>query len=156
MSRQDRFNIKRKQKQHSAVVKRIGVLIANEAVNLSKSNFDVQGFQDTGTEKWKEVKRRTPGTKAYRSASKGKGSGQTSPILVRTGKLKRSIRYRLIQNISGDVDITIFADIAYAKYHNEGTRTIPRRRFMGPSAELRKRVSNIIRWHFSRFLNSRS
>ena len=57
--------------------------------NVSKNTFvDSWKKQGWDGEKWKEVKRRTPGTRAYNSATK---AARTRAILVQSGALRRSI-----------------------------------------------------------------
>lgn len=80
-------------------------ILANHSVNFFKKSFINQGFTDKELQKWK------PSFKA--------GKKTASTILVRTGKLKRSIR---ILNIS-PYSYTILAGnqkIPYAAIHNNG------------------------------------
>ena len=65
-----------------------------------------------------------------------------NPILVKTGRLWRSIRYKK----EGDNAVRIGSDVEYAAAHNEGTTTagrgnsttIPQRQFIGPSPDVIK------------------
>ena len=79
------------------------------AVEFSKNNFVTQGWRDTAKEPWKK-----------RAGNSGKGRA----ILVKTGRLKRSIRLvRITANTA-----VIATDVPYAGAHNngyEGTVSIP-------------------------------
>lgn len=136
---------------------KITKLVATEAVNFYKKSFTDGGFTDTSLVKWKEPKRRevfseVGKTKVYKyddysSWWKGKGSvtqytkaDRTRAILVKSGNLRRSIRYVVIS--SGRVRIT--ADLAYAEAHNEGYKSIPKRQFIGKSETLNKKIDKII------------
>ena len=134
-------------------VRRLPAIIATEAVNFSKDRFREQNWVDTHTEPWKPRKRSL-------SFGRGRGVRLEKPgraILVKSGKLKRSVRKIYIS----EKEIIIGSDVAYAKAHNDGFRgavkqrvkahtrkngvevkdfdrvvyqNIPRRRFMGKSA----------------------
>lgn len=118
-----------------------------------RENFTKQGFDDNGVRKW--VKR-----KNERSKDKGRA------ILVQTGRLQRSIRVRS----ANTQEVIIGTSVPYARYHNEGgimhrkphgRRTgiyhiktqmerkkqirradyrLPRRQFMGASANLNRKI----------------
>lgn len=79
-------------------------IIGVEAVNFFKSNFDVVGFQDKGTSKWKPV-----------SEARRKQKPSGSKTLTDKGYLKGSIRWE--PTATG---VTIFTDEPYAQIHNEG------------------------------------
>ena len=86
-----------------------------EAVNFYHTSFERQGWLDKGMSKWKP--RKTTDKNQKRLGSRA--------ILVRRGKLRRSIRMR----VNGKL-ITIFTDIPYAQVHNEGgkvqaTQSVP-------------------------------
>ena len=127
-------------------------IVATEAVNFSKERFVQQNWVDTNTEPWR--KRRT------RRGSKARSRGA---ILVSRGRLKRSVRKILV---TSDV-VVIGSDIPYAPIHNDGFRgretvkthkrksrkgtkyevksftrsmNMPRRRFIGQSDVLNKRI----------------
>lgn len=125
--------------------------IAAEAVNFAKDNFRAQGFQDTpgAPTPWRPRSRRAP-------RNRGRA------ILIDTGALRRSVRVIRIQGQR----IYIGSSMPYAAIHNEGGRIqgtfsvrahqrrgravrahqrtvnfyMPRRRFIGPSAELNRRL----------------
>lgn len=85
-------------------------IIGEEAVNFTIENFDAQGWQGDSFEPWQ--KRLNPN-------AWGKKDDTSRAILIKTAKLKRSIR------ISRIVDDAVYiqaggADVPYAKAHNEG------------------------------------
>ena len=101
--------------------------------------------------KWKEVQRRTPGTKANTYAAKHHPAQTTRKILTGdTGDLGRSIEIREAAN--GTVTIwtnpsTFGSKEPYGRVHNEGLRagrgsgfTMPRRQFMGEHPELNELI----------------
>lgn len=107
------------------------------AVSVFKGNFVKQGFDG---KKWKDVQRRIPTTKTYRYASDAQ---RTKAILSgKTGRLMNGIH---IASISADkVVISTDKNISYAQYHNEGTKKIPKRQFMGNSKELNQKIQKLI------------
>ena len=86
-------------------------------------SFDNQGFTDEGFDGWEPTK-----------------ESKSSKILVKTGKLKNSIK---VENIGTDT-VKVVSDVTYARYINEGTSRMPKREFMGNSAVLTKKVEQII------------
>ncbi len=78
--------------------------------------------------KWKEVQRRIPGTSAYKYPRKKGLSRRTSPILVRTGNLRRKTSRSIASATWAKVQL--INDLPYAKAQNEGTDTIDARPFM--------------------------
>lgn len=131
-------------------------IIGNMAKNFYDDSWKREGFIDKRIEKW--PRRSSP--------DKGKGRRRT---LVKTGRLRRSIRMR----VSGS-RVTIFTEVPYAKIHNEGGKvtgtanvkahtrkigkgrkakkvpvkahkrrfnyTMPKRQFMGESDLLNRRI----------------
>ena len=85
-------------------------IIGEEAVNFTIENFDTQGWQGDSFEPWQ--KRLNPN-------AWGKKDDPDRAILVKTAKMKRSVR------ISRIVDDAVYiqaggADVPYARAHNEG------------------------------------
>lgn len=78
--------------------------IAVVAVNFSKDRFKQQNWLDSATKKWEPRK------------SKTKKKSSSRAILVKTGRLRRSIRATSIT----DKQIIIGTDVPYAQVHNEG------------------------------------
>lgn len=85
-------------------------IIGEEAVNFTLENFEHEGFQGDSFEAWQRRKNPT---------AWGKRDETDRALLVKTAKLKRSIR------ISKVMEDRVFIsaggeDIPYAKVHNEG------------------------------------
>ena len=115
-------------------------LLVNESKNMFIDNFRRQGFLDAVVEPWQEVQRRKSGTKAYKYP-KNKGlSRRTSNILVRTGRLRKGIRGQILSKNVG----IIMNTVPYAGYNNYGTKSIPKRKFIGHSSTLNKKMINLI------------
>jgi len=98
-------------------------LIANTSVNHFKDNWRKQGFDDATVHPWEPRKNRDSGR----------------AILVKSGRLRRSFSY-----VHTQTRITIINDAPYGFYHNEGTKRLPQRKFMGESENLNKKNSRII------------
>lgn len=129
---------KRKKELKVAAVK-----IGNAAANVFAENFDNQGF---GTEHWKEVKRRIPGTPEYKYPKAKQLSRRLSNILVRTGKLKKAVQgsFKGISERSNSVEVNMEVNNDYAEFHQDGTEHIPQRKFIGETAKLDDKVISII------------
>ncbi|MDR1865978.1 MAG: phage virion morphogenesis protein [Bacteroidales bacterium] len=131
--------------------------VATAAVNFSKSRFVKQNWHDQSPEPWEKRRRDRRGGKKR----------QKGAVLVDSGRLKRSIR---IVSISRERVVT-GTDVPYARIHNDGldgavqvrkhnrrsrkgnvygvkahTRKVkmPRRRFLGDSAELARQLENLM------------
>ena len=79
------------------------------------------------------------------------------PTLVNTGRLANSIDFRIIS----PKKVEIYSDVPYAAVHNYGgtikifgrkTTRVPQRRFMGPSAELNRKIKKIIEQDIKRIM----
>ncbi len=114
------------------------------AVKYFKKNFQNEAW---GRVAWKEVQRRTPGTKANKYAAKRHKARTTRKILTGdTGDLGRSIEIKSVQK--GQVVIwtapnEFGSKEPYGRVHNEGLRAgrgkgfiMPKRQFMGESEQL--------------------
>lgn len=115
------------------------VLLANQAQRYFTATFKEQGFDGNG---WKEVKRRIEGTPEWKYPKTKGLSRRTTPILVRTGKLRRAVS-NSIRNATFE-SVKLVAPIPYASYQNEGTDKIPKRKFMGDSQTLRRKQRELI------------
>lgn len=80
-------------------------LAGNLALNHYDSSWDREGYLSNGMTRW--PRRRRPDAN---QATRG-----TRKILVRSGRLRRSLQMR----VAGS-RVTIFTDVPYAKAHNEG------------------------------------
>jgi len=82
----------------------------------TKSRFDIQ--RDPQGDPWREL------TEAYKAR---KGLTSSGGILVREGFLQMSIEHQLK---SGDT-VLVGSPREYAAYHQEGTKKMPARKFLG-------------------------
>lgn len=138
--------IDRLQDEFKALFDKYAPTIAGKtAVSYFKKNFQNEAW---GRVKWQEVKRQTPGTAAYKSASRHHPARTTREILTGdTGDLGRSIEVKAVSK--GQVVIWtapsafVHSKEPYGRVHNEGLRAgrgkgfiMPKRQFMGESEEL--------------------
>lgn len=103
------------------------VVLAKQA-----EKYFVQGFANgglKGEDKWQEVQRRIPGTKAYKYPKKRGLSRRTRPILVGTTTSLRRRTANSIRNAQWG-NIRLIVDHVAAKIHNEGDGNIPARPYM--------------------------
>ena len=159
--RQEFPTFRKERREFRRFLKTAPTLIGNVALNFYQDSWNRQGFLDRRVEKWKP-----------RAVSdKRRGSRK---LLVKTGKLRRSLRMK-----TSGYRIQIYTDIPYAQIHNEGGRItgtvrvrqhtrrtrsgrvtvrkhtrrvntrIPKRQFMGPSQTLDKRIE----WHLTKSLD---
>jgi phage gpG-like protein len=112
------------------------------AVSMFKKNFQKESFFGR---KWKQVKRRIPGTKSYKYP-KNKPARRRWKILTNSGNLGRSIKKQIV----GD-GVIVFSDLKYSKIHNEGgfagrksSVKIKPRPFIGKHKKLEKAVTTAI------------
>ena len=117
----------------------VPVRIANVARKYFVNTFQVSGFDK---KKWEEVDRRIPGTSAYKYPQKPKASSRTSPILVRTGKLRREVNNSIRSTTWNEIKLGVSDATPYAQYLNEGTDKMEQREFMGNSKELNDLIKN--------------
>ena len=135
----NRFNFAEVRQKLLQTRRELLVLLSNQAQNYFVSSWQKQGFDGKS---WKEVQRRTPGTKSYKYP-KSKGlQRRSSPILVgsgykvRGGTLRREVSTmaRTAQIKESGFRMVVNSD--YAIYHNEGTPKMAQRRFVGQTNEL--------------------
>jgi hypothetical protein len=130
----NKFKLGKIKKDFERLKQKLPKEISDESRSFFLKNFDKQGFDDSSVQKWKEVQRRVPGTNPYKYPKSKKLSRRTKPILVGTGRLRRSIR---ITRLSFPRSV-IATDVSYAKYVND------KRKFMGRSRNLDKRCHSLI------------
>lgn len=99
-----------------------------EGVRHFKQSFRDEGFTDDVLERWLDI---TP----KRKDQKRRGNGSLPPILTDTGDLGNSIT-----GSETGTGVVFSSDVVYAQRHNEGTNGMPRRQFMGPSAQLERTI----------------
>jgi len=117
----------------------------NIAVEKFKKNFEGEGFFGN---KWQEVQRRQPGTKAYKAvANRHPADTQRKILTGRTGNLRNSINYRTQPGVA-----IVYSDTTYGKYHNEGTNKLPKREFVGDSPELERAVTEKLEKELSKII----
>jgi phage gpG-like protein len=102
------------------VIKKLPRIIGNASKQSIDNNFKLQGYFDgKRTKFWEERKPAT--NKAYDArgkAYKGRVFNSKNPILIQTGKLRNSIRYKeWAKKVFVYVDL---AAVPYAQAHNEG------------------------------------
>lgn len=102
--------LKEKRDKLAQTFRDLPAIIGEEAVNFTLDNFEAQGWQGNSFEAWQ--KRKNP-------TAWGKKDDTGRALLVKTSKLKRSIRILSIQ--ADKITITAGgADVPYARVHNEG------------------------------------
>ena len=111
--------------QLNKIVDAAGVM----AVNHFTKSFRDGGFTDESLETWKPRKR----------AERGKSRA----VLVKSGRLRRSLRSRRF----GVLSVKIMTDVPYARVHNNGERSgrgrgfkMPKRQFIGYSGKLNRSI----------------
>lgn len=148
-------------------------LAAIEAVNFSKERFVRKNWVDNSIERWK-ARKPSPDW----ASEEQKKASQRGSIMVRSGRLKRSVRKLSVTRNS----VTIGTDVLYAQIHNEGgvinqkinikahTRerkgrteqvkahkrkrqvTIPKRQFIGESRLLLRRLERMVQLEIKNIL----
>jgi phage gpG-like protein len=118
------------------------MVIAVEAENFHAENFRKEGFTDTSFQPWPKRKKQEPGGRRA--------------LLVKTGALKGHALKGRVRN--GAVDFVF--PMEYMKVHNEGGRAgrgrgfkMPKRQFVGKSAELERRIERKGRQLITHHLN---
>jgi len=137
----------------SKMASTIPQLMKDMALEHFDNSFRNQGFTDIGFQPWKPRKaEKRVVFLGSRKRARGKDSAANRAILIRSGRLRRSIKARMAGK-----SIIFSSDLPYAQIHNEGGRAgrklsakIPRRRFAGRSAMLEADIRRMI----SRELNA--
>jgi phage gpG-like protein len=120
------------------------IAMANK--NYFLDNFKVK--QGWGSEQWQEVQRRIPGTNAYMYPAKKGLKRRTRPILVGKGSLRRAVNASIKLVTTNRVYFRV--DLPYAAVHNEGSKRIPKRQYMGMNRETNVLNKNIIKKYASK------
>ena len=95
--------------------------LADRFVELQKKNFASQGSTMSGG--WPVLSPKYGAWKATHYPGR--------PILVRTGELKESLAGKLGIREFNRKSMTVGTQVAYAAFHQNGTRTMPARRLIG-------------------------
>lgn len=113
----NRWNFNDVKRKLAESKRNVPIILSKQTENHFTQSF-TKGALDEN--KWPEVQRRTPGTKAYKYKAKGisLSSWRRNPILVGTGNLRRKVS-RSIHEV-GWKRIRLVVDLPYAKIHNEG------------------------------------
>lgn len=139
-----KFNFQRILAESDATKQRVAKAMINTAQKYSTDAFARSAY---GGQPWREVQRRIPGFPAY-MYPKTKGlSRRTSPILVRTGKLRREVsklaRNANIRYTKYSFSVKMALDLStvpYGKFINSGTPNMVKRQFMGDTPILRRLI----------------
>lgn len=131
--------IKRLQEKLKQKVSELPEIIGNEGQRAFADEFKNQRWDNN---KWKEVKRRMPGTFEYKYPKRKGLSRRTNPILVgRTRRLKRAVETSYKKRNSNKLVWAIYGEVGkYAAVHNFGEKGMPQRQFMGINNRIRKRI----------------
>ncbi|MDQ2718229.1 MAG: hypothetical protein M3Z26_00505 [Bacteroidota bacterium] len=117
------------------------ILLANQAQVYFTESFAKQGWDGKA---WKEVERRISGTPEYKYPKYKGLSRRSTPILVRTGNLRRAVSNSVRTGHVSFDEIKLVVPIAYASFLNQGTNKIEQREFIGDSPILRKNQIQLI------------
>ncbi|MDR0295160.1 MAG: hypothetical protein LBH91_03080 [Prevotellaceae bacterium] len=107
------------------------VIAGKTAADFFTENFQRQGFLNQSLTAWRDVQRRTH----PRTTPKGQTAAGRQILFGETRNLSRSIDYD-----AGRGKVTVYSDVKYAPYHNEGTDKLPKRQFIGDSEKLNELV----------------
>lgn len=100
----------KKKEQLAQTFRDLPAIVGEEIVTFTLENFEMQGWQGDSYQEWPQRKNPTKW---------GKKDDPGRALLVKTGKLKRSIRILSIQQNKVSVGVG-GSDVPYAKVHNEG------------------------------------
>lgn len=126
------FNFDRKIKEFMLVKATLPTIIGNIAKRHFVQSFRDGGFTEDALDPWKA---RKSGDKSDRN------TGTARAILVKTGHLRRSIRVRVAS--FDKIEIGAYG-VPYAKFHNSGGGKLPKRKFIGHSNALNKKIQSRI------------
>ena len=71
------------------------------------------------------------------------------PVLTLTGRLRRSIRFEATED-----SVDIGTDVPYGRYHQDGTRDLPRRSFLGISPRDERQIRDLVEEFFEEIFES--
>ena len=113
------------QKQWQKIVARFPSAVASEMMLESENAFKTQSWNNS---KWTKNKQ-----------------GYT-PKLVKSGKMKKSVN-----TTTDSTSATIQSDVNYASYQQDGTSTIPSRKFLGESDKLTQFIEEWIEKQIAKY-----
>jgi hypothetical protein len=116
--RNDLLKLNKDLKNIESFFKTLPDYVGNAYINFVQDNFTQQGFTDDTFVGWqprkkKEIARVTKSGKEIEKPNRA--------LLVNSGALRRSIRYKIIPK-GGKKSIYVYSNIPYAEAHNEGLR----------------------------------
>ena len=132
-----------------------------ETITFAHENFQRQGFQGSGFQKWqprKTTDRRGRNLTRYR---RGKRTGQLTKfghenkdraLLVKSGQMRHSLRWNMLGQ--GRIGI-ISTDYAPAQNFGKPDRGLPQRQFIGASPLLARRIEQKLRQGILEILRQR-
>jgi phage gpG-like protein len=119
------------------------------AADFFTENFTQrQGSLNGGVTPWQEVQRRLPKANGRPRTKRETAAAGRRILFGETRNLSRSIDYETRED-----GVTVFSDVAYDPYHNDGTDKIPQRQLMGDSAELDALVMSEIERKLKNIIN---
>lgn len=130
-----KWGLKEKLAELQKMKSTLPVILGAKIRNFSMDAFRKQGWTDSGFERWKPRK--------YKKKDEGRA------ILVKRGKLKRSIKVR---SANWTRVIVGSYGIPYASVHNYGSRKMPKRTFLDKSQRLERELKGMIEGQFLRHL----
>lgn len=168
------ISLEEAERRVAAFEKRLPLLVGNEIVNFMLDNFDKQGFQDSGLEKWQQ---RKDGSDSSRNILIGRGSGRGRRSLRITRKSDdyvqagTDLEYMAMHNEGGQIPVSVTKKsrkFFWAMYYKTGNEmwkgmaltkkkqmiiNIPERRFIGKSKELNKRIIKMLERQLDKIFN---
>lgn len=137
----DKFNFSEVLKKSEQLKNELPILLANQAQVYFTESFTNQSWDG---KEWKEVQRRIEGTPEYKYPKYKGLSRRTTPILVRTGNLRRAVSNSVRTGHVSFDEIKLVVPIEYASYLNKGTDKMVQREFIGDSPILKKKQIQLI------------
>ncbi|CAB4126206.1 hypothetical protein UFOVP153_42 [uncultured Caudovirales phage] len=141
----DKFNFSKVVENVERMKRELPKVVANDTKNYFVEEYNKQEWNGN---KWEQVQRKIPGTKAYKYPKKGADARHGRAILVKTGKLRRAVAGSLIKATWPTIRFEVKSD--YGIYHNEGSNKLPQRQFMGDTMKLRQRQLEKIKSYMQR------
>lgn len=148
----DKFNIGAVRQKLEQTKRVLPVKLAKQAERYFTDAFKTGGME--GEEKWPEVQRRIPGTRAYKYPKKRGLSRRTRPILVgETTSLRRRTANSVRDARWGYVRLVV--DHVAAEVHNDGdeSRGIPARPYMKQTPALESKQEKLITTEMDKIWN---
>lgn len=108
-----------------------------------------EGFNDIPLKKWDD---RQPVLGKSRRAKRARIRDGKRPVLVDTGDLRDSIQIK--EPVHFDRVIVGSQGVEYGVYHNDGTATLPQRKFIGNSRYLNKKINIAVRKRIRRIMTA--